>query len=263
MDAPNVFDPEYYQRLYEIEEQHWWAKGMRSLMDGLFEKHLSGKQTMHVLDAGCGTGYLLNSLEERSDVAHVVGFDLSSEALEFCRRRGHTRLALCSAIYPPFANESFDLILCIDTLQHLSPAGADETAMRAFARMLRPGGFVYLRTNSALGHRRLENVDANLYRRYRRPELKAMTQSAGLRVVKASYVNLLPSLWGMLREYLNSNPQPTKAIGPGLTIQIPRSKRLNEILFTHSRFEAWLIASLGLDMPFGHSLVVLAEKPME
>lgn len=259
-DLPQIFEPEYYQRLYEIEERHWWAQGMRDAMVALLREPLVDKQSLRVLDVGCGTGYLLDFLKQHYPLGgEPVGIDVSPHALEYCKLRGMKELLLASATDIPLESSSFDLIICIDTIQHLSPTGADRQAIVEFARLLKPGGILYLRTNSALGHPPLEGVDPNQYRRYHLQTVKTMLKEAGLIVERATYLNASPSILTMLKEYLKFYTRPsthkTAAIGPGLSIKppSPQVSWLTRIRHGVLRFEAWLISRLHLNLPFGHS----------
>lgn len=261
-EVPQIFEQDYYQRLHDIEEQHGWAQGLRDAMDALLRPKIKGNKPLRVLDAGCGTGYLMGYLKKYPLDGEVVGIDISLYALQFCRQRGAHELAIASATTLPFVSESFDLIICIDTIQHLSPSGADRVAVKEFSRLLRPGGLLYLRTNSARGHRPLEGVDENQYRRYLVPELKKMISSCGLKVERATYLNAIPGFWAMLREY--SRPQrKDRAIGPGLSIQVypPEKAWLNRAIHGVLAFESWMIGQARFDLPFGHSTAVLASKP--
>ncbi|MBZ0299800.1 MAG: methyltransferase domain-containing protein [Anaerolineae bacterium] len=257
---PQIFEPEYYQHLYDIEQAHWWAIGMRDVMIELFKKDVAQRQHLKVLDSGCGTGYLLGFLKRYSLDGEVVGLDYSTHALRFCQQRGAGKLTLASSVTSPFADQSFDLIICIDTLQHLSPVGADVIAIEEFARLLRPGGLAYVRTNSVLGHVPLEGTDPNQYRRYRRDLLSKTFEGAGLVVERATYVNCLPSVWAALVEYATSRRNQTAAIGPGLAIRPQQGPFVSSLLRSELRLEAWLIGK-GVDLPFGHSLAILARKP--
>ena len=262
--SPQIFEPEYYQRLYEIEERYWWAKGMRSAMVALLEQPLADKKNLKVLDIGCGTGYLMNFLQQHYSLdGEVVGIDVSSHALEFCKLRGAQALLLASATEVPLASASFDLIICIDTIQHLSPADADQKAIAEFARLLKPGGLLYLRTNSALGHVPLKGVDPDQYRRYRRSTVKRLLNESGLEVERATYLNAVPSAIAMVKEYLRPTDQATAAIGPGLAIQPPppSPSLLSRCMHGVLSFEAQLMGKLKLDLPFGHSLALVARRP--
>lgn len=259
-DAPSIFQRDYYQRLYEIEEGHWWAMGLRAGMDAVLDPVLSGQTKIDALDMGCGTGLVLEHLHRYDIEGEVIGLDYSDHALLFCQTRKATQLTQASAVEPPFPAQSFDLIVCLDTLQHLSPAGADQIALNAFARLLRPGGWLYVRTNSVLGHRPLRGVDPNLYRRYSKAGLSNMMKEAGLNVEHASYLNCLPSVWGALKEHMSTPDEDDPAIGPRLAIQIPSSALFNKLMYTILRVEAGLIGRLGMSLPFGHSLGVLAQR---
>lgn len=267
--VPQIFEPEYYQRLYDIEENHWWAQGIRDAMVALLHQPLADRSSIRVLDVGCGTGYLLNFLKQHYPIAgEPVGIDISSHALEFCKMRGATELLLASATEIPLESASFDLIICIDTIQHLSPAGADQQAIAEFARLLRPDGILYLRTNSALGHLSLEGVDPDQYRRYHRETVTQMLTQAGLTVERATYLNATPGAIAMLKEYLGtyarSRAKKTAAIGPGLAIQppSPRPSLSSSIMHSVMKFEAWLIGALQMDLPFGHSSGFIARRPL-
>jgi SAM-dependent methyltransferase len=260
-ESPQIFELDYYQRLYEIEEQHGWAQGLRDAMDALLQPAFNGKR-LRALDIGCGTGYLLDYLQRYPLDGEVVGIDISPYALQFCQQRGANALAIASATQVPFPSAFFDLIICIDTIQHLTPAGADLVAMKEFSRLLRPGGLLYLRTNSARGHRPLEGADPDQYRRYRLPELVGMLSQTGMQTLRATYLNALPGFWAMLREYAQASRHKVRAIGPGLSIQLypPEKAWLNRAIYRTLAFEAWMIGKVRLNLPFGHSTAVLARK---
>jgi len=265
--APQIFQPEYYQRLYDIEEKHWWAQGMRDAMDALLKQARRSVHKLRVLDIGCGTGLLINYLKERYPLdGEVVGLDVSEHALKFCQQRGAQKLILGSATEVPLPSKSFDLIICIDTLQHLSPAGADDVAIVEFARLLASGGLLYLRTNSRLGHLELEGADRDQYRRYDVPTVTRMLESQGFVVERATYLNMFPSAVAALREVFTAarrhqHHHHTDAIGPGLKIK-PYAAGfawLNHLLQFELYLESLMIGA-GISLPFGHSCGFVARK---
>jgi SAM-dependent methyltransferase len=263
-DAPRIYAYDYYAKLYAVEEAHWWQRGMRDAMDAVLGRALAARgatRDLAALDLGCGTGYLLQ-YARRYTAQPVIGLDISAYGLAFCQQRGAHALIHASAVQPPFASASFDLVFCIDTLQHVSPRGADRALMRECARLLRPNGLLFIRTNSALGHAPLHGADDALYRRYRRGDLITMARDAGLHVERASYVNLLPSVWGMIGEYRRAWRRGAifaDAIGPGLAMRgappAPINALLHGVLFIEAALIRW-----GIDLPFGHSQILLARK---
>jgi SAM-dependent methyltransferase len=91
---------------------------------------------MRAIDVGCGTGHHLKDLASRGFDA--VGVDASVEMLEEARRANPTaELHRADIGSLPFADESFDLAICIEVLRYLPDP---EPCIRELARVLRPGG---------------------------------------------------------------------------------------------------------------------------
>jgi SAM-dependent methyltransferase len=175
-------------------------------------------------------------------------------------------LLLGSATEVPLPSRSFDLIICIDTIQHLSGENADVDAIEEFVRLLKKGGLLYLRTNSRLGHLELEGADHNQYRRYDVPTVTKLLNESGLIVERATYLNMLPSAAAALKEFAGAakkheHSHHSKAIGPGLRIKHynPGLAWLNSIMHAELKAEAALIAA-GIELPFGHSCGFVARK---
>lgn len=97
-----------------------------------------------VLDVGCQAGSLPIALCKRG--ASVTGVDVEEKLVEGARIRakGHgvsPELAVAVAEALPFADASFDAVTFVDVIEHVADARA---AVREIARVLRPGGTLYL-----------------------------------------------------------------------------------------------------------------------
>ncbi len=102
-----------------------------------------------VLDLGCGTGKLLSDIINLSNLA--IGIDLSRRMLSVAkgRLRKHQNfdVILCDGEVLPFRDSVFDLILCIETIEHIqSPL----IMLHEVARSLKLGGLLYLTTPNRL-----------------------------------------------------------------------------------------------------------------
>lgn len=95
-----------------------------------------------VLDVGCSTGYLSQPLVERG--ATVVGIEYDAAAAEIAR-------AVCAEVHVgdietmelPFDDESFDVVLCGDLIEHLRDPEGFLARMRP---LVSPGGRIVLST---------------------------------------------------------------------------------------------------------------------
>src|SRR5579863_4682834 len=134
-------NPAEFDNIARAERDFWWYRGMREILfrvlDGI---ELAGASA---LEAGCGTGYLSKSLEERYGW-RMTPLDLGREGLEYARGYGLGRLTQGNVIALPFAAESFDAVVSMDVLVHL-PRGEEAQALSEFARVLKPGGLLVLR----------------------------------------------------------------------------------------------------------------------
>ena len=95
---------------------------------------LDVREGLSVLDVGCGEGYLLRKAARRASLA--LGVDVAESRLR-ATRGGPIELAVADAQRLPFADASFDRIICTETLEHVADA---QLALREVARVLRPGG---------------------------------------------------------------------------------------------------------------------------
>jgi len=95
----------------------------------------------YALDIGCGTGRVLKWLSNKCKA--VVGLDIASGMIRVAKKKLEGKinasLLLADALYPPFRDESFDLVTSVFTLEILAYEDLMKTLTEAL-RILRKGG---------------------------------------------------------------------------------------------------------------------------
>ncbi len=108
----------------------------------VLEKKFPGKR-LQILDVGCGGGLLANHLALHHE---VIGIDLSEKSLEIARHFDTTKSVKyiqASAMALPFPEESFDVVIAMDLLEHVeNPQHVVEEA----SRVLKKGGLFFFHT---------------------------------------------------------------------------------------------------------------------
>lgn len=89
-----------------------------------------------LLDVGCGKGKFVPTLTQAG--FSVTGVEPSAALIRSAQSlHPHTRLIQASATALPFANEVFDYVMCIETLEHVPDI---DQAISEMVRVLKPGG---------------------------------------------------------------------------------------------------------------------------
>jgi len=102
-----------------------------------------------VLDIASGEGYGVAGLL-RSGAKSVIGVDISAEAIEHATRRYGNYFMLGGATHIPLENQSRDVIVSFETIEHLNDPAA---FLQECARVLVPGGTLLLSTPNDLASR--------------------------------------------------------------------------------------------------------------
>ncbi len=113
---------------------------IESRLKRVFGKGAFGQQ--EILEVGCGGGLLCEELARRELV--VTGIDPSEAALEEARLYVQKNYLGANAYFEtgfaealPYADGSFSVIICLDTLEHVTGLKA---SIKEIARVLAPGG---------------------------------------------------------------------------------------------------------------------------
>jgi SAM-dependent methyltransferase len=249
--APGI-PADYYVRIHQFEEHHFWYRGMRRITAALLGDRWARAGT-RLLDAGCGTGGFLRFALDTGSFASAAGIDIGSDAIVLAAQRApeaDLRTGPLRAL--PFADESFDLVVTNDVLQHV-PEDELAESLRELWRVLALGGTLLIHTNGA-GRLRRERAD---WRAYDRSTLTRTIEQAGFVSERVTYANTALSLWGALR---GRHPHAPSERGDGIPQQAP-SAIVSAIGGRVLAAEARWLSRPGTTLPYGHTLFAVARKP--
>jgi trans-aconitate methyltransferase len=131
-----------------------------------------------VLDAGCGTGVLLQQILNKYPNAQLTGSEYSPQGLEFAKKRLPQGEFHVLDLSKETLDRKFDLITCIDVLEHIHD---DRAALKNLLAMT--GGHMIL--SVPIGPLFKAEVDRMGHvHGYSRPELEKKIREAGFEIVK-------------------------------------------------------------------------------
>jgi SAM-dependent methyltransferase len=240
-----------YGKLWKFEKSHWWFVARRRLVRSLIAKYVtSSSENRSYLDVGCGTGIVLDEIGR--GFKPRVGLDISQGALGLTSDRVSSPLVCGDAAELPFADNSFDLVSCLDVLEHVRN---DLDCIRECSRVCKPGGHMVF-SAPALDFLWSEHDEAiHHLRRYSWGSLRTKLETGGFHVVKATYAvfTLLAPIM-LIRfaaAFRRTRIEPETALS-----EVPRWA--NQFLIVLHNVESAL--SLAIGLPLGTGLVGVVRK---
>ena len=231
-----------YRRLYN---EHWWWRAREHAVLSVIERHHQSSPTDRVLDIGCGDGLFFDQLTR---FGNVSGLEADSNAVSPDNPHAESiHIGPFDSRYQP--NSHFQLITMLDVLEHLPD---DVDAAARVASLLDPDG-TFVLTVPAFMSLWTSHDDMNQHvTRYRRGQLVALLEAAGLDVLSARYL----FHWVACAKIATRAKEAVFG-GRSEPPAVP-SRSINSILRWATHVE--LRGGRGLGIPFGSSIIAVAKK---
>lgn len=235
-----------------VEDRHWWYAVLRSQVQHALAGRLPPRARL--LDAGCGTGGMLEFLQGQISDLNGTGVDAEEEAVRHCHQRGLSTVQIGSVEALPYADAAFDAVLSLDVLYH---AGVSENlALAEMGRVLRPDGLLLLNLPAFDSLRGSHDVAVSGARRYGARQVRSLLEHSSFAVERIQYWNA----WLFLPLLVWRRVSRMKAKqGPGVESDLKLTPVwMNALLSGIGRLDAGLCRELRL--PFGSSVFAVARK---
>lgn len=241
--------PAEFNAMLAHDDQHWWYRGRRRVLRATLDR-LPIPPAARILDAGCGSGRTLDDLQRYGTVS---GVDALPAAVERAHDRGHHDVRVGLVEHLDFASETFDVVTCMDVIEHTPE---DDASMRELRRVTRPGGVIVLTVPAHPLLWSTHDVVNAHYRRYTRRTLAALAAKADLLMVSDTYFNSL-------------------ILAPAAAVRwqqrlLPTARRPSDLERTSRAWNRWLevpvaaearLIARGTRIPAGLSLLCVLRRP--
>lgn len=188
----NQVPVDYYQTETKrnIVKKFWHAEKIKTL------KNIVGKiKPKKILDVGCASGYMANQISKLFPKAKIYGIDVYDKAVRYGKKKyPKIKFKVADAHKLPFTNNSFDLIVSYETIEHVvNPL----KTLKELKRVLSENGIAVVAMDSGnfmfriiwwLAEKTFTKVWQNAHLHpFKHTELEKTIKQAGLKIVKKHF----------------------------------------------------------------------------
>ncbi|MGD9878741.1 MAG: class I SAM-dependent methyltransferase [Reyranella sp.] len=239
-----------YERMHAVEDRMWWYRGLRRLVAQVLDGALADSTAAGpLLDAGCGTGGMLRALGPARAGHPTFGLEYDAIAAGLAASKAGCPVVSGSVNEMPIGDGTLAGYLSLDVLCHggVDPGRALEEAHRC----LRPGAIAVFNLPAygwllSAHDRRVHNV-----RRFAGAEVRRLLDRHGFRVLRSSYWNTLLFPVMLLHRLVERDDAASDV--RDFPVWLDR-------LFSAALAVERAVIGLGISLPFGGSLIVVAAR---
>ena len=177
---------EEFEKMARLEGQLWWYRSLHKRVETTLRKQFGDRKTIKILDAGCGTGGMLEYLRKKG-YTDLRGIDGSPDAIAVCRQRNLpvTSLNLNElAHFEP--HNQYDAIICNDVFCYFTDADLFPL-VRALRQRLKPGGILVSNNNAFNAFEGQHDIAVGVIRRFVLSDFAKMMSGMGMRIIDSTY----------------------------------------------------------------------------
>ena len=236
-------------------QSSFWVSSRNRLFKSIVYDHMAPSGKTKFLEIGCGTGNFIQQIVKNKDL-EITGSEIYLKGLLYAKKNLPDANFIQFDVTQGGVGEEFDLIVAFDIIEHIEN---DVAALSNINKMLHEGGSVIITVPQHIFlWSKLDEIVKHK-RRYSRRDLVAKLQENGFAI---SYVTsflfvLFPLM--LISRILDKGHDQSQSDEVALEKRVKFPNMLNWIFDQFMRIDEVLIR-LGISLPFGGTLVVVARK---
>ncbi len=127
--------PDYYEegKKKNLFQKYWHSRKWANL------NKLSEEEPKNILDVGCSSGHILVKFGHKFPKSKLTGVDISTHFINFAKKKyPKINFSLSDAHKLPFKENTFDMVICTETLEHVVDP---QKVLREMRRVVSPSGY--------------------------------------------------------------------------------------------------------------------------
>ncbi|WP_157132275.1 class I SAM-dependent methyltransferase [Roseobacter sp. AzwK-3b] len=243
----------------DYAETSFWVQSRNRLFSWLVHRERDRLGQARLLDVGCGTGDFVQHLSNDGSLT-ITGSEIYLKGLQFAQKRQPTVEFIQYDVTMGALDRDYDIVTAFDVFEHIEQ---DVTGLRNVHEMLSDDGALILSVPQHMFlWSRLDEIVCHK-RRYSRTEMIEKLRQSGFTPIRVtSHVFTLFPLMAISRLLDRAKSAKTADVGTddqALSERVTFSDGVNW-LFNKIMYLDEALIRLGLSLPFGGTLVVVARK---
>lgn len=236
-------------------ENSFWVGSRNRLFKRIVQQHLLPTGRTTFLEIGCGTGDFIQQIAHTENL-EITGSEVYLKGLAYAKKNLPNLDFVQFDVTQGKIGKQFDIITAFDVIEHIDN---DNAALANINQMLNKNGVLILSVPQHMFlWSRLDEIVKHK-RRYSKRELLTRLKENGFEISFAtSFVFVLFPLM-MLSRLFDKGRDKSQSDKYALEKRVRFPRILNAILNVFMRVDEGLI-KLGISLPFGGTLVVVARK---
>jgi 2-polyprenyl-3-methyl-5-hydroxy-6-metoxy-1,4-benzoquinol methylase len=236
-------------------ESSFWVISRNRLFKNIIERHLLPTGKTKFLEIGCGTGDFIQQIA-RNKKLEITGSEIYLKGLLYAKKNQPSVNFVQFDVTQGTIGEQFDIITAFDVIEHIEN---DNTALSHINQMLNKDGFLIVSVPQHMFlWSKLDEIVKHK-RRYSRKEMLTKLKENGFTVSYCtSFLFVLFPLM-IISRILDKGGDYSSSDEKSLEKRVKFPRILNTFFDFFMRIDEGLIR-LGVSLPFGGTLVVIARK---